>query len=146
MITDALLMFSDKQDMTSAAANAATASTNVIDFVQQWDGGVSHLNVFAEWGNLPASATSGATVDVKVQVSTDAQNWNTLEEFPAVPIANATTDNPFLVRARLAANGAAYRYAQLVYTPSAALTSGTITAGINLTAPARRAYPRNYVA
>lgn len=146
MITDALLMFSDKQDMTAAAANAATNSTNVIDFAQQWDGGVSHLNVFAGWGNLPASSGTNVTVDVKVQVSTDAQNWTTLEEFPGVAIANATTDNPFLVRARLAVNGSAYRYAQLVYTPSAQLTAGTITAGINLTAPARHAYPRNYVA
>ena len=146
MITDALLMFSDKQDMTSAAANAATDSANIIDFAQQWDGGVTHLNVFAKWSNLPISATSGATVDVKVQVSTDAATWETLEQFPGIAIADATTENPFLVRARLAVNGSAWRYAKLVYTPSAALTAGTITAGINLTAPARHAYPRNYVA
>lgn len=147
MIMDSLLLFSNAQDLTVLTAATAAPSTNTIDFSQARDfGNTEHFRVFAMFGTLPASATAGATLTVDVQISTDAATWETLESFPAIPIAELTQLEPFLVRAKPAVSNAPYRYMRLQYTASAVLTAGAITAGINLDNPYRHAYPRNYVA
>ncbi|NHN85798.1 hypothetical protein GOB93_14270 [Acetobacter musti] len=147
MIVDSTLIFSSAQDLTTAAAGGAVVSTNSFDFSQNVDFGPTEgIKVFVECPSLPTSATAGATIAVAVQVSQDDATWETLEAFPAVPIADLTTEQPFLVRAKVAFSTELYRYMQLTYTPSAVLTSGTVTAGIALDVPARTAYPRNYVA
>ncbi|MBM3099136.1 hypothetical protein JRX38_14185 [Gluconobacter cerinus] len=143
---DNLLLFSHAQDLTAATAGTALASSNTIDFSQNRDFGPTEpFKVFAEFPSLPASATAGATMDVAIQISQDASTWTTLEDFPGIVVSDITASMPFAVRAKPAFSNTLYRYMRLTYTVSAVLTSGTITAGINLDVPAQHAYPRNYV-
>lgn len=147
MIIDSLLLFSKGQDLTAATAGTALASSNIIDFSQANDlGPTEFIKAFAVFTSLPTSATEGATIDVALQVSNDAQNWNTLEEFPSIAIADVTDSTPFALRAKPAFSNTLYRYMRLTYTVSAALTSGVITAGLNADVPGQHDYARNYVA
>lgn len=147
MIVDSLLLFSNAQDLTTATAGNALASSNVLDFSQNRDfGPTGPFKIWAEFTSLPTSATAGATLDVSVQISQDGATWTTLEDFPGIVVSDISASMPFAVRAKPAFSNTLYRYMRLTYTPSAVLTSGTITAGINLDVPGQHAYPRNYVA
>lgn len=149
MILDGLLLWSNAQDMTQLQAGTPAPSTNSIDLSQARDlGGSEGLSIMGIWNTLPSSATAGATVTVSLQVSSDNVNWTTLETFMPVPVSSVSGLAPFEFRARAIPYDATgiYRYMQLSYTASAALTSGTLTAGINLDVPYRHTYPRNFVA
>ncbi|MXV35864.1 MULTISPECIES: Bbp16 family capsid cement protein [unclassified Saccharibacter] len=146
MIVDKLLLFSNKQDLTQAQAGSPTPSTNVVDFSQARDFGPTEgFKVFVEFASLPVGP-SGTTLSIAVQVSTDNQTWTTLEDFPSIDVTTLTQAHPFAVRAKPAFSNTAYRYMRLTYSPSQALSSGIVMAGINLDVPAQRAYPKNYVA
>lgn len=146
MITDHLLLLSNKQDLTQAPASSATPSLSVVDFSQARDfGPTDGFTVFVEFPSLPLGP-AGTTLSVAVQVSTDNQNWTTLEDFPALDITTLTPSQPFAVRAKPAFANTPYRYMRLTYTPSQALSSGIVIAGITRDVPGQRAYPKNYVA
>ncbi len=145
MITDKLLNFSTAQDLTQAPAGQDTPSTNVIDFSQARDFGPTEgFKVWVEFPSLPAPTTGH--LGVKIQTSADNQNWTTLEELPTIDLSNISATQPFAVRAKPAFSNKPYRYMRLTYNPAQALTSGSVTAGINLDVPAYLAYPKNYVA
>ncbi|MBA5726912.1 hypothetical protein [Bombella mellum] len=145
MITDRLLNFSNAQDLTQAPAGQDTPSTNVVDFSQPRDFGPTEgFKVWVEFPNTPSP--SSGRLDVKIQVSTDNQNWNTLEELPGIDLSLIGPGSPFAVRAKPAFSNTPYRYMRLTYNPAQAMTSCTVTAGINLDVPAQIAYPKNYVA
>lgn len=147
MIMDSLLLFSKGQDLTTATAGTALASSNFIDFSQDTDlGPTEGIKAFATFTSLPTSATAGATISVALQVSSDGQTWSTLEDFPAIALADVTDSKPFALRAKPAFSNTVYRYMRLTYTVSAALTSGIITAGLNMDVPGQHSYARNYVA
>lgn len=145
MMTDALLLFSDRQDMTSVPANTGTPS-NVVDFSQAREFGPTEgFKVYAAFSSLPTGA-SGAKITVNIQVSVDNQNWTTVESLPDIEISNITDSQPFFVRSKPAYAREPYRYMRLTYNPTAVLTSGTITAGIAMNVPGQHAYPKNFVA
>lgn len=146
MIVDKLLLFSDRQDMAQLSAGTATPSANVIDFSQARDFGPTEgFKIFVEFPSLPLGP-AGTTLSIAVQVSTDNQNWTTLEDFPSIDITTLNSSQPFAVRAKPAFSNAPYRYMRLTYTPSQTLSTGLMIAGINLDVPSQWAYPKNYVA
>jgi hypothetical protein len=150
MIIDGALLFSNGQDLTVLAAGTATASTNTIDISQGRDLGVSEpLKLFALCPVVPVSATGGATITVALQGSLDNVTFTTIEDSGPVPISALSlsgTGGNYLFRGQLPIFGAMYRYLRLAYTVSAAMTAGTVEAGINLNVSRDPAYPRNYAA
>ncbi len=148
MYVDGALLFANGQTLVGIAAATPTASTNILDFSQPRDLGVSQpLSLFVLAPTFPTSGTAGATITVALQGSPDAATWTTLEDSGPVAIANISAQDPFLWRTQLPIFGSiAYRYLQLSYTLSAAFTAGTIEAGLVLDLNRRPTYPRNYAA
>jgi hypothetical protein len=143
-IIDGLLLFSQNQDLTVLAANTLTASTNVLDFSQPREIGVSHLMLFATLTAQPAG-TAGTSLTIALQESVDNATWVTTDTFQPMTIAQLVTE-PFAVRAQLPITGSLYRYMRLAYTVSAVLTAGQIEAGLVLNVSRIPYYPRNFVA
>lgn len=141
MLLDANLLLSNAQDLTSASSK--TVSTNVIDLSVSRDISISEVPVLVAFSVAPTSGTGGATLNVGVETSADNSTWVVLEETGAQPIANITATEPFAFRGWL--NVGVLRYLRTFYTPSAALTAGTVTATIAADFPRSKSYPRNYV-
>lgn len=142
MLLDALLKMSSGQDLTGAAA--LTVSTNTIDLGVSRDIAPAEVPVVVQFVVPPTSGTGGATMMVAVQTSADNATWVTLEESGAQPLTTITALQTFAFRGWL--NVGVLRYLRMAYTPSAALTAGSVTATIGSDFPRQKAYPRNYVA
>ncbi len=148
MIIDSLLIFSNLQDLTQLVAGTPAPSTNQIDLSQNRDIGVgTHLELYAQCPTIPVSATSTAAITVALQGSVDDATWTTIESSGPVLVSSMSANlQPFLFRTRLPMSNFLYRYIQLTYTTTAALTAGTVFSGINLDVPRHPYYPRNYAA
>ena len=147
MYIDGALLFANGQSLVGVAANTPTPSTNILDFSQPRDLGVSDpLQLFVVAPTLPVSGTAGATLLVALQGSLDAVNFTTIEDTGAQPIANIGAQEPYIWRTQLPIFGTTWRYLQLSFTLSAAFTAGTIEAGLVLETNRRPYYPRNYAA
>ena len=148
MIVDALLIFSNLQDLTQLTAGTPAPSTNSIDLGTPADIGVeTHLSLYAQCPTIPVSGTGSATITVALQGSVDNATWTTIESSGPVLVSSMSANlAPYLFRTRLPMSNFLYRYLQLTYTASAALTAGTAFAGINLDVGRRPYYPRNYAA
>ena len=148
MYVDGALLFANGQTLVGIAAATPTASTNILDFSQPRDLGVSEpLGLFVLTPTVPASGTAGATITIALQGSPDGVTFTTLEDSGPVVIANISAQDPYLWRTQLPIFGSlSYRYLQLSYTLSAAFTAGTIEAGLVLDLNRRPNYPRNYAA
>ena len=143
MIMDGQLLFDQ-----AMAVTASRASTNQIDLSQARDLGPSDLMLFAFWVTPPA-APAGATINAALQGTNDStlQTWTTIQESGPQLVSNFTAAAGIMLEQRVGAEAfGPYRYLQLVYTASATLTQGAITAGLNLQAPRHPNYARNFVA
>ena len=104
MLMDALTTLSAGDATTlEGAAAGATVYSNVLDISTSRDLGTADVPVSVQFSTLPASATSGATLNVALQTSADNATWVTLEETAAQPIANLTTTEPWAFRGTLPA-------------------------------------------
>ena len=152
MIMDGALMFDGvptvgPSSLTPATAGTPYPSANVLDFSTPRDLGVTEpLMLFVACPTLPTSATSGATLGVVLQGSPDDATWTTMAEYGPFVLPTSTSDT-LAVRTQLPYFGTiAFRYLRLAYVASAALTAGTVEAGIALNVPRNPSYPRNFVA
>lgn len=141
MILDALTLLSDNQDITGSAA--AIVSTNTLDLSVLRDIGASEEPVVVAFTALPLGP-AGATLNIAIQTSLDNVTWTTVEESSPQLISNYTPATLFGFRSDLPVG--IQRYIRIVYTASAALTAGSVTACIGADYPTNRTYARNYVA
>jgi len=129
MILDKLLMFSEKQAVTSSAA-----STDVID-LGPIDGNVRDIGVGEplEWfvtTDATATAAGAATVNVNLQTSADNSTWVTLASSGDLALS-ALTAGKRIVSQKVPQG--VLRYLRLNYVVGTGpLTAGAFTSGINL--------------
>ncbi|GAL57163.1 hypothetical protein EV102420_06_00370 [Pseudescherichia vulneris NBRC 102420] len=129
MITDKLLMLSEKQAVTASAA-----STDVID-LGPIDGTVRDIGVGEplEWfvsADTTATAAGAATVNVNLQTSADNSTWVTLASSGDLALS-ALTAGKRIVSQKVPQG--VLRYLRLNYTVGTGpLTAGAFTSGINL--------------
>lgn len=140
MLHDALNAMSDGQDLTGIGV--ATASTNTLDLGLR-ELGVSALPLWAIFSVLPTSNTGGATLNATLQTSADNVTWTPLLQTGPQPITNITSTAPMAFRGTVPVG--TKRYFRMLYTPSAALTAGTVLAVIGSPPPAGLLYARNYL-
>lgn len=138
MIIDALNKFSDAQAITAAAA-----STNSIDFGAVRDIGVGE-NLYVVAVVTTAFTDSGSDSTLAVALETDSSTsftpdaTRTLFTFPVLSAIGT------MKIARLGPDDINLRYAQLKYTPSSDLTTGSITAFITHDIQKATAFAKNY--
>lgn len=126
----------------TGATATATVENGVVTGVTVTAGGSGYTSA----PTVTIAAPASPTLDIALQISTDGQDWQTLEEFPSIAIDEITDSTPFALRAKPAFSNTLYRYMRLTYASSVALTTGVVTAGLNADVPGQHAYQRNYVA
>lgn len=150
MLIDALDNLSTTTPSLTGIAAGAAGYSDVLDLGVPRDLSPSEVPFSVQFTTLPVSATSGATLNVALQISLDNATWSTVQETSAQLIANfGPTGTPWLWRSMLPANptpGVGGRYYRFAYTPSAALTAGAVLAQVGADWPRDPTYPRNYVA
>ena len=130
MLTDASLLLSNLQAITSTAA-----STNVIDYTTQSDIGIGVTELqFAIYVGTTFTASGSATLQVQVQGSADNSTFYTITETDALPVADlvANAEIPIdLTRRSLVQTTPALlpRYYRLNYVVATGpMTAGTLSA------------------
>jgi microcystin degradation protein MlrC len=154
MIFDVLNSFSATSNGAivgdSPTATGSTASTNVIDLGVARDigGGVTD-ELFLDCSVVAAFASGGsATLQVQLQGSNDNASWSTLEQSDAVPVAALAQGYKFLPGRLVSPQSTGlFRFLRLNYAiGTAAMTAGTLVAGLVPAMQKSPAYARGYAA
>ena len=139
MITDALLVFSDAQAITAAAASTSSLDLGVardIGAGQQLFVAISVDVAFTD-----ASSDSTLTVDLQYD-STTTFTPDATQTLCSIPALSAIGYKRLIP---IAPQETSYRYAQLYYTPNNGnLTTGSVSASIVLGADLNRYYASGY--
>ena len=136
-IFDAMLEFSDEQDIGALTATEVAASTNVLNWTQSdlemGAGEPLWLNI--RMGTESFGSSGGATLTVALKRETDGTidtDSTTIWTTPALAIGAATAAGEFLMRMPLPYNVDEDGYMGLLYTVgTATATSGTVDAWID---------------
>lgn len=129
MILDKLLMFSEKQAVTTTAASTDVIELGPIDGTRR-DIGVGEPLEFWVTVDTTATASGAATLNVQLQTSTDNSTWTTIYDSGALALA-ALTAGKRLFSAKVPAG--VQKYLRVNYTVGTGpLTAGAFTSGINL--------------
>ncbi|EFH8952080.1 hypothetical protein GFP69_24870, partial [Escherichia coli] len=89
MITDKLLMFSEAQAVTNAAASTDVIDLGPIDGIRR-DIGVGYPLEFWALVNEAATASGEATVNIQLQTSENNSSWSTIYDSGALAKATLT--------------------------------------------------------
>ncbi|TCD18167.1 hypothetical protein E0D81_12660 [Lelliottia amnigena] len=129
MILDKLLMFSEKQAVTTTAASTDVIELGPIDGTRR-DIGVGEPLEFWATVDTTATASGAATLNVQLQTSPDNSTWTTIYDSGALALA-ALTAGKRLFSAKVPAG--VQKYLRVNYTVGTGpLTAGAFTSGINL--------------
>ncbi|HTR86974.1 MAG TPA: hypothetical protein VMI56_21010 [Reyranella sp.] len=134
----------------SPTSTGSTPSTNVIDLGIARDiGGAVTDELFLEC-KVTAAFTSGgsATMQVQLQGSNDNSSWSILEQSDAIAVASLVQGYQFLPGRMVSPqSGTPFRYLRLNYViGTAAMTAGTLVAGLTASLQKSPVYPRGYTA
>ena len=131
MVQDALLVLSDAQAETTAAAHD---STNVLDFQQATpDFGAGTQKFFNVVVNTAFTSAGSATLSVSLQESADASTYSAIATTAAIAVASLTAGKVLMT---IPLPPDHERYYKLVYTIGTAdMTAGKLDAWVGLDQP-----------
>lgn len=138
MILDKLLMFSEKQAVTTTATSTDVIDLGPIDGTRR-DIGVGYPLEFWTTVNTTATAAGAATVNVQLQTSPDNSTWTTIASSGDLALS-ALVAGKRIVSQKVPSG--VQKYLRVNYTVGTGpLTAGAFTSGINLDVDNNNPYP-----
>jgi hypothetical protein len=151
MIIDAQNLFSAQATGDSPTGTGSTASTNIVDLGVARDIGGAVTDQLMLLCEVATAFASGGAATLQVQFQTAPDNgsgspgsWSTLAQSDAIPVASLVQGYKFLPGEL---PGGTQRFIRLNYViGTAAMTAGTLKAGLVPSLDVQPVYPRAYTA